>query len=81
MTTDNRSDRIHIVRSRWHQWWTKAGAVKAAGFMTQPAEVESAADDDAESLEPRRDPLDAERRDSREPVRAGGAQNCTFEVF
>ena len=81
---DNRSDQADIVRSRWHQWWTKAGPVKTVGFMTRPAAAELVPDDEEELCDlttQTSDTTDAERRESLQPVAASSAQNCTFEVF
>ena len=78
---DDRSDQAAVVRSRWHQWWTKAGPVKTVGFMTRPAASERVSDDEQELRDPTVQAPDAERRDQRQPGIAGGAQNCTFEVF
>ena len=86
MTTDNRpgdnnSDQAGIVRSRWHQWWTKAGPVKTVAFMTRPVTPELVPDGDEELRNSEAQTTDTERWDRREPVRAGSAHNCTFEVF
>ena len=63
-----------FLRSRWHQWLTRRGGVKASYLVGQPT-ADGVTKADVPAAKARAAAKHADNATSR------NAQNCTFEVF